>query len=298
MEDVSSGVDAVKESISIDDVIEETIYGLYHDGVFTKDILIKGGQALRIKENIKERLSIDIDASVKGSVSDPDAFFVRFKKSLDRQFEKYNLVVIGFKREKRPKTPHPDAPDFWTGWQVSFKLHENVKLKQSKTAIIPDGSASSKIIVDLSEYEYCGDFETMELKIESEKKKVLTYWYSTEMLIVEKIRAVCQQHPDYSLRRKTTSRARDFYDMANLIKKKIKDGKISAFRRKCATLVDPIFAAKKVDKEIIKKIFEPKFVAEIGKGWPMVLETIPKRDREEFEVYVDILQDFINSLRC
>ena len=233
----------MSNSISIESVIEETIYGLYHDGIFTKNILIKGGQAIRIKEKIKQRLSIDLDASVKGAIPDPDIFFIGFKKSLDKQFSKINLTVIDFQKNKRPKKPHPDAPNFWTGWQVTFKLRENIKSKQKKKAIVPDGSASPEIVVDLSEYEYCDDFESMELKIKSESKKVVTYWYSTEMLVVEKIRAICQQHPDYPLRQTTTSRARDFYDIANLIKKKIEDKQMPIFRKKCAELVDPIFDA-------------------------------------------------------
>lgn len=294
MENISSEVNDVSDSINIEDIIEATIYGLYHDSVFTNDILIKGGQAIRIKENIRQRLSIDIDASVKGAVPDPDIFFMRFKKSLDKQFNKFNLVVIDFERTKRPKKPHPDSPWFWTGWRVTFKLKE----KGTKMAIVPDGSATPKIIVDLSEYEYCDDFEVMELKIKGTSEKISTYWYSTAMLVIEKIRAICQQHPDYPLRQTTTtSRARDFYDIANLIEKKIKNQEMPAFRKKCAELIDPIFDAKEVDKEIIKKIFEPNFIAEMSKGWPMVLKTIPTADREEFEVYVDILQDFLNSIR-
>ena len=292
MENISSGVNDVSDSISIESVIEQVIYGLYHDGVFTKKILIKGGQAIRIKEGIKQRLSVDIDASVKGAIPEPGSFFVRFKKSLDKQFGKLKLIVIDFKEAKRPKNPHPDAPDFWTGWKVVFKLRE----KNSRNAIVPDGSGSPKITVDLSEYEYCDDFESMELRIGSTSEKTITYWYSTEMLVVEKIRAICQQHPDYSNRRTATSRARDFYDIANLVEKKTKNQEMQGFGEKCAKLVEPIFAAKKVDKKIIKRIFEPEFVAEMSKGWPMVLNTIPSADRQEFEVYVDILQDFVDSI--
>ena len=290
-----------ESSIEIDEIIREILYGLYHDGVFTKDILIKGGQAVRIKEDIKHRFSVDIDASVNGAIPDPSTFFVLFKRSLDKQFIKSNLVVIDFKQVRKPRNPHLDTPAFWTGWLVTFKLLEKEnqkpdKEKQSRMAIIPDGSASPKITVELSEHEYCGDFKQMKLEIKNEPEKVSTYWYSTEMLVVEKIRAICQQHPDYPHRRKPTSRARDFYDIANLIEKKIKDKDLSNFKNKCANLIDPIFKAKQVDKKIIKKIFEPKFVAKMKEGWPLVLETTPNRGKHEFEIYVDILEEFVNSI--
>lgn len=191
---------------NIEEIIKEVIYTLYHEGVFDNKILIKGGQAIRIKENIKHRFSVDIDASVEGEIPDPDIFFVKFKESLDKQFSKLNLAIIDFKRVKKPKNPHPDAPVFWTGWLVTFKLldKENLKLsseEQSRMAIIPDGTVSPKIIVELSEYEFCGDNEVMKLRVDSEKDEATVYYYSTEMLVVEKIRAICQQHQDYQHRK-------------------------------------------------------------------------------------------------
>ena len=163
-------------------------------------------------------------------------------------------------------------------------------------ALIPDGQASPQIIVELSEYEYCGNFEKIELSVGRREPKTITYWYSTEMLVVEKIRAICQQHPDYPYRKKPANRARDFYDIANLIEKKIKDKQFKNFTTGCAQLIDPIFAAKKVNKKIIKKIFDPTFLAEIEKGWSFVLSTIPAQSGGEFSMYVDILQEFIDLI--
>ena len=139
-------------------------------------------------------------------------------------------------------------------------------------------------------------YQAAYLKIRNERKKATVYWYSTEMLVVEKIRAICQQHPNYPHRRKTTNRARDFYDIANLIEKKIKNQELSNFKNKCAKLIDPIFEAKQVDKKIMKKIFEPEFITTMKEGWLLVLETIPNRKKREFEIYVDILEEFINSI--
>ena len=106
-----------KFSIEIEEIIKEILYGLYHDGVFTKEILIKGGQAIRIKEDIKHRFSVDIDASVSGGIQNPEDFFIRFKRSLDDRFRRFKLAIIDFKQVKKP---HPDAPSFWTGWLVKF----------------------------------------------------------------------------------------------------------------------------------------------------------------------------------
>jgi hypothetical protein len=291
-----------KHSIKIEEVIKEVIYSLYHDGVFSENILIKGGQAIRIKEKIEHRFSVDIDASVNGEIQDPDVFFIRFKKSLDKRFLKYNLVTIDFKREKKPKNPHPDAPAFWTGWLVTFKLLDKsneglTQEKMSRMAIIPDGIPSPKIVVELSEYEYCGDNEIMNLKIDGEIEEAVVYCYSTEMLVIEKLRAICQQHPEYPHRRKPANRARDYYDIVNLIEKKIRDKKYGEFKEKCSNLVQPIFEAKEVQEDLINKIFEKDFLEEMEKGWPLVLKTTPSEDRKEFEVYVDILKDFTEAIR-
>lgn len=288
-------------SFNIEEIIKEVIFTLYHEGVFNNKILIKGGQAIRIKEDIKHRFSVDIDASVEGEISDPDIFFIKFKRSLDKQFSKFNIIIIDFKREKKPKNPHPDAPAFWTGWLVTFKLldKENESLPfeiQSKMAIIPNGTISPKIIVELSEYEYCGDSEVMKLKIDNERDEATVFCYSTEMLVVEKIRAICQQHPDYPHRKTTANRARDYYDIVNLIEKKIKEKKYNEFKEKCTKLIKPIFEAKQVNIELLTKIYDPKFLEKMKSGWGLVLKTTPNEERKDFDIYVDILKDFTHSI--
>ena len=58
--------------------------------------------------------------------------------------------------------------------------------------------------------EYCGSFET--IKIKSIKVKV----YSKPLLVLEKLRAICQSHPNYKYRNTQSNRARDFYDIEQI----------------------------------------------------------------------------------
>ena len=39
------------------------------------------------------------------------------------------------------------------------------------------------------------------------------YVYSPTMIAIEKLRAICQQMPEYALQRRPSARARDFYDI-------------------------------------------------------------------------------------
>ncbi len=81
------------------------------------------------------------------------------------------------------------------------------------------------------------------------------YVYTTEMIIIEKLRAICQQNPKYKeivTTHTITPRFRDFFDINLLMEKYPID--ITSTRIK--ELARIIFAAKKVP---------PYFIKEIGK---------------------------------
>jgi hypothetical protein len=67
--------------------------------------------------------------------------------------------------------------------------------------------------VDLSKYEYTAP------KVSAQLDHYTIYVYTPEMISAEKLRAICQQMPEYSpMRHPGSPRARDFYDLGGHLK--------------------------------------------------------------------------------
>jgi hypothetical protein len=71
--------------------------------------------------------------------------------------------------------------------------------------------------VDLSKYEYIAGREEHELDHYS------IYVYTPEMIVIEKLRAICQQMAEYTEPRLASARARDFFDIHEAISKRAID---------------------------------------------------------------------------
>jgi hypothetical protein len=106
------------------------------------------------------------------------------------------------------------------GYEAEFKLMETDKYNQMKndmdrvrreSLVIGDGQ--QRIFrVQVSKYEYCGG------KVERNLDHYSIYVYTPEMIVIEKLRAICQQMPEYPQRRYAAARARDFYDIFSTVK--------------------------------------------------------------------------------
>ena len=66
------------------------------------------------------------------------------------------------------------------------------------------GTTTCVFTIDLSKYEYVAG------KLELNLDDYAIYVYSPSMIAIEKLRAICQQMPEYPLRGYRTARARDF----------------------------------------------------------------------------------------
>jgi hypothetical protein len=74
------------------------------------------------------------------------------------------------------------------------------------------------------------------------------------MIAIEKIRAICQQMPEYTLQRRPSARARDFYDIYLITA--ITGMSFSSAEN--LELVRHIFAAKEVPLNLLEKIQEQR----------------------------------------
>jgi predicted nucleotidyltransferase component of viral defense system len=280
--------------MEVDEVIEICLTGIYKEDIFNGSLYLKGGQALRIKEELKSRFSADIDFSTPKKIELPDLFFNNLEEALRNEFSSRGYYLFDFTPERRPKFRTEGTPDFWGGWLITFKFIENqhktkpLELRR-KMAIIPRGAISQKIEFDISEYEYCGSVE--KIKVKSVEVSV----YSRVLLLVEKIRAICQQHPDYKLKG-NDARSRDYYDIEKLWSKSLQEKNEDTFINECAKHIENVFKAKEVDLALLEQIFLPDFVEVQRNGWPSVVSSVSDK-MQNFDYYNETLKLIISKIR-
>src|SRR6185312_9764774 len=119
---------------------------------------------------------------------------------------------------RRPGQPNEKTADFWGGYLCTFRVIEKKKFdlldgdgdKQQRNAIIVQPNTSQVFEMEFSKFEYIGD--KREIKVDN----FSLYVYTPEMIVFEKLRAICQQLPGYAAiigSFKSRARARDFYDI-------------------------------------------------------------------------------------
>lgn len=279
--------------MKIEEVIEECLVAIFNEDIFRETLYLKGGQAMRFAEENASRFSSDVDFSIESSLDDPNYFFKILNETIYAHFDSIDLHVFDFKFKRKPEVSKEGYPDFWTGWEVHFKIIEKVKKilpldKMRREAIRPEGANSTQIELEISQYEYCKSIQKVKVR-GSEIKS-----YSRSLLILEKLRALCQQHPDYKYRG-TRFRARDFYDISGLIYKYTKSGERKELISECKKHLDGVFMAKEVPISILHKITEPEFVEIQKRNWEQVVRTI-SGEKESYEYYVGTVKDFIKQI--
>ena len=275
--------------IHITDILELELVGIFSDPYLSKHVFLKGGAALIFLEKIDERKSTDVDLSTPDSIKDHEkTFFERIEKVLEQEFRKHNYDVIDFKHDRKPKERR-DRPEWWGGWNCEFKLcaAEHRKLsdeRRRKRALIPEGSNSSKIEIQISEHEYCGTARSRTIK------GVKINGYTRALLVTEKLRAICQQHPDYKYRLKR-NRVRDVVDIYHLTK----DHQGDKFLKECKTELPKVFAAKQVDTAFLEALFDEGFVDTLRAGFPQVADTL-KGTVYPVDTYIEYLRAFVRKI--
>jgi nucleotidyltransferase AbiEii toxin of type IV toxin-antitoxin system len=153
--------------------------------------------------------------------------------------------------------------------------------KLSAQAIPMFSGGSSRIEVEISKYEYVVG------KKEIEVDGYIIYIYSPEMIVFEKVRAICQQLPVYKEIIPSYSprpRARDFYDIHLITTQHNIDPSTEENRQ----LLVNIFAAKRVPLKFIQHVQDNLEIHRLD--WQNVLDTLSaKEDVEDFDFYVDYM---------
>ena len=175
------------------------ICAIFSDRILTENLLLKGGNALEIGLGIISRGSYDLDFSIPGAFEDVDEVRRRIFASLETQFDRHGLRVIDQRFEVKPPDGVDDDTPWWGGYRASFKLlpyrrHEVLLGRPDKAsieALTVAGGQDRTFVIDISKHEFCGDRQAVDLD-------GCTIWlYTPAMLAIEKLRAICQQMPEY-----------------------------------------------------------------------------------------------------
>jgi len=195
-----------------------TITALFSDDMLMEYLVLKGGNALTLVYGISDRTSLDLDFSLEADFPDFEDARRRLFHAIRDRFDAAGYVVFDEVLEPKPRLDAEDEKPWWGGYELRFKLIEHgkhhglkdrlEKLRFNSKVIGPGQDRTFR--VDLSKFEYTAT------KVTFDFDDYPIYVYSPEMIVIEKLRAICQQFPDYTHRGRASARARDFYDIHQL----------------------------------------------------------------------------------
>jgi hypothetical protein len=268
-----------------------SITAVFSDDYFFDRVVLKGGNALAIALGLSGRSFLDLDFSIENDFENPAEAAQRLKAALQRRFATVGMVVFDFSFNPRPFTPREGAPR-WGGYAAEFKLLNESRYKDigdnkeahRRESMVIGPDQQRKFTIDLSKFEYTHGNVIRE--IDSFDVRV----YTPEMIALEKLRAICQQMPEYVLNRAPSARARDFFDIYLI-------HTITGFRigrPENKERLRHIFAAKDVPLEFLQLIAAQR---EFHRpDWDSVRRSINNDNLKEFDFYFDFVVEEVASL--
>lgn len=277
--------------MDLDEIKKLTLRGIMADDILMHGLILKGGNALQLAYDITNRGSVDIDFSMDKEFSQKE--FERIGRSfghrLNSVFNEKGIKVYDIKFSEKPK--EGKIPQ-WKGYQLEFKLIDMVRfielgddMGKIRMSSIKVKDQSPKFTVDISAYEF------VEGAVKRDIDGLILKVYTPEMILIEKLRALCQSMEEYRSIVGTSNlkqRARDVYDI-HIIKQSFKKLNINK------ELVDNIFEAKKVPVSFLK---EMETLRERNRAaWPSVEQTISAREElKEYDFYFDEMIETVNFI--
>jgi predicted nucleotidyltransferase component of viral defense system len=277
--------------LSLDEVRRKILIAMVSDEELFEALVLKGGNALALVHGLIERATLDMDFSIASQFPDLDEAKTRIFRALHEEFIKADYVVFDERFLPKPSTRGENQPEWWGGYLVEFKLvrretfelHKNDLDALRRNAELLGPQQKRTYSIDISKNEYCAG------KIKGKLDQYTVYVYSLEMIAIEKLRAICQQLPQYQLTRNKTPRARDFYDVHEVVTRT----DVDLFTEGNAQLFHEIFRAKGVPLELMLEIRNSKDFHALD--WPSVAASMSVK-REEFEYYFAYVCELVAKL--
>ncbi len=269
-----------------------TIKALFSDDSLLHRLVLKGGNLLDVVYDLSARASADLDFSVDGDLGPAVELQRRIEFCLksafaDVQFEVFDVNVL-----EKPDKLSDDMKPFWGGYQIDFKIIETrlfrkfagnlEQLRRNAASVGQRGS--TRFEIDISKHEYCEPKQSAQLDF------LTIYAYTPLMIVCEKLRAICQQMPEYTrkMHNHASARARDFVDIHSIAQRY----PIDVGGNEILTLLPKIFAAKRVPLSLLHRIpgqrefHRPDFTA--------VKATVhPQFALQEFDFYYDFVTQLV-----
>jgi hypothetical protein len=273
------------------------IIAMFSDDVLMERFVLKGGNALDLIHHVSARASVDVDLSIAGDFT-PDerlALLGRIETALRDTFRPEGYQVFDVRLEDQPRGLTDDVADFWGGYSAEFKLVELDRYKELKEDIEAlrrnalQLGQGSRFMIDISKHEYTAGKSRQELD------GFVIFVYTPEMIVCEKLRAICQQMPEYGpvvkRGRPGSARARDFIDIHSLMSAR----KVDLTAERNRELLMLVFAAKRVKLSLLRKV---DLYREFHRtNYEAVVATVKAGVKlKEFDFYIDFVLDLIKQL--
>lgn len=268
-----------------------TLRALMHDEKLMYGLVLKGGNALQLVYDITDRASMDIDFSIEGDFTESD--YNRINSTLDAllndEFQKENLIVFDIKFIEKPKT---NKVKIWKGYNIEFKVAHEEKwfeddIDKTRRNAIKILGQSTKFSIDISSFEYIASAKKHDLD------GIVLLVYTPEMIVIEKLRALCQSIPEYQEIINTArikGRARDFYDIWNICNQFSIDVNSSQNKE----LIQEIFKAKRVPVSFLNLLEEYKDLQR--ENWKSVEDTLGSENKG-FDFYFDYVMKLVGEIK-
>lgn len=277
--------------MDLDRLKREVVLALFSDNFLMQHLVLKGGNLLDIVYGISTRPSRDIDLSIAGEMDDSESFRQTIEKALQRWFASKGFVVFDVKLREEPHNLTEEFRSFWGGYKVEFKIIDR-KLRDDcggdeekmRTVAMEMADGTRRFPVEISKHEY------VETKVDELIDDLVVYAYSPEMLVAEKLRAICQQMPEYAsfVRNHPHPRARDFLDIHTVVEHFAIDFRGGAFQE----TVSRVFAVKRVALRLISALSEEAVREFHRPDFASLAPTIrPGFDLQEYDFYYDYVVD-------
>ncbi|NJR43933.1 nucleotidyl transferase AbiEii/AbiGii toxin family protein [bacterium] len=271
------------------------VQALFSDDALMNQLVLKGGNAMALVHKISSRASVDLDFSLGGDFANFPAVATRLEQLLAETFRANGFEVFDFRMQEKPKPISLELASFWGGYDVEFKLsdaatfakHASNLEQLRRTAVMLGKRATFEI--DISRFEYT------EGKQATDMDGLRIFVYSPLMIVCEKLRAICQQMPDYGpiikRDRPGGARARDFVDIHLLAT----ECKLDLQDESAQNLLREMFAIKRVPLALLGQIEQHRDTHRAD--FPSVQSTVSAGFKlENFDTYFDFVLALVAPL--
>ena len=261
----------------------EVILAIAADDYFWERLVLKGGNPLRIVHGIGARASLDVDYSIENDFENVEAVRARLERARAHHFRReHSIVIFDVTFEPRPRKPNADPR--WGGYRAQFKVINRTKynelagdldsLRRQADVIAP--GQTRKFTDEISKYEFCAAQETRR----TGPYDVVVYKIAA--IAAEKLRALCQQRPDYATSGRS-ARARDFYDIHAMVTQ----GPLDIAAPENTAVLRHVFAAKNVPLELLVRLDEDREFHRVD--WDSVRDSVAREPINNFDFYFDFV---------